>query len=211
MHRIAIILAYILFCANCLAQQYPFVHYSPKDGLISNQIKNIYQDSKGRLYFTSVNGLSVYDGSRFINYTSKNGLNYDIVNCVMEMGDDSIWVVTNTNKLQCLVNGKLKTVTLKDSIVPIINLLIRDEKGVLYSATDQGLFFLEKDRFIKLPFIDTNGKDVNTFITHILPFGDYLLIQRDNSLLLDQRFPMYLYNKVTKKITAQAEKVYSFN
>ena len=76
--------------ADTFAQQYPFVHYTPKDGLISNQIKNIYQDSKGRLYFTSINGLSVYDGSRFINYTSKNGLADDIVNCVMEMGDDSV-------------------------------------------------------------------------------------------------------------------------
>lgn len=211
MQRTVIILAYLFFCATCFAQQYPFVHYTPKDGLISNQIKNIYQDSKGRLYFTSVNGLSVYDGSRFINYTSKNGLNYDIVNCVMEMGDDSVWVVTNSNKINCLVNGRLKTVTLKDTIVPIINLLIRDDKGVLYAATDQGLFLLDKDHFIKLPFIDTNGKDANTFITHILPFGDYLLIQRDKSMLLNERFPMYLYNKVTKKITAQAEKVYSFN
>src|SRR5688572_2090726 len=148
MQRTVIIFACFIICTNNNAQQYPFVHYTPKDGLISNQIKNIYQDSKGRLYFCSINGLSVYDGSRFINYTSKNGLNYDIVNCVMEMGDDSIWIVTNSNKINCLVNGKLKTVTLKDSAVPIINLLTRDDKGVLYAATDQGLFLLNKDRLL---------------------------------------------------------------
>src|SRR5687767_13964402 len=96
MSRAVTILAYLSFCINCLAQQFPFVHYTPKDGLISNQIKGIYQDSKGRLYFTSVNGLSIYDGSRFINYTSKNGLGVDIVNCIMEMAEDSIWIVTNS-------------------------------------------------------------------------------------------------------------------
>ena len=211
MQRTAFILACLFICTKSFAQQYPFVHYTPKDGLISNSIHSIYQDSKGRLYFTSVNGLSVYDGSRFINYTSKNGLNYDIVNCVMEMTDDSIWIVTNSNKINCLVNGELKTVTLKDSIVPIINLLVRDDKGIIYAATDQGLFFLDKDNFVKLPFVDTAGKDANTFITNFLQIGDHLLIQRDNSMLTDRRFPMYLYNKMTRKITAQTEKIFAFN
>jgi hypothetical protein len=49
MQRTAILLAYFFICANSFAQQYPFVHYSPRDGLISNMIKSICQDSKGRL------------------------------------------------------------------------------------------------------------------------------------------------------------------
>src|SRR5512147_1414874 len=105
MQRAVLILAYFLICSKCLAQSegsdgaYPFVQYTPKDGLISSMIKDIYQDSKGRLYFSSLHGLSIYDGSRFINYNSKNGLNYGIVNCVREMGDDSIWVITNSTEL----------------------------------------------------------------------------------------------------------------
>jgi ligand-binding sensor domain-containing protein len=92
--------------ANCFAQQYPFVHYSPKDGLVSNRVRSIYQDGKGLMYFLTMNGLSVYDGTRFTNYTSEEGLENDIVNCVMEMGNDSIWVVTNTGQINCLVKGK---------------------------------------------------------------------------------------------------------
>jgi signal transduction histidine kinase/ligand-binding sensor domain-containing protein len=194
--------------ASSLAQQYSFVHYTPKDGLISNQVRNIYQDSKGRLYFTSVNGLSVYDGSRFINYNSRNGLAIDIVNCIMEMGDDSIWIITNSNKINCLVKGQLKTLVLKDTAIPVINLLYKDEKGFLYAATDQGLYFLDTDRFIKLPFIDPEGKDINTLISYVYAFSDYLLVRRDNSTLLDQRMPLYLYNKISKKITAEAEHIY---
>jgi signal transduction histidine kinase/ligand-binding sensor domain-containing protein len=195
--------------ASSLAQQYPFVHYTPKDGLISNQVRNIYQDSKGRLYFTSVNGLSVYDGSRFINYTSRNGLAFDIVNCVMEMGDDSVWVMTNTNKINCLVKGQLKTLVLKETAIPVINQLVKDKKGVLYAATDQGLYFFDKDRFVKLPFIDTKGNDINTLISRIYSFGDHLLVQRDNSTLSDQREPLYLYNKLSKKITAEADNIHA--
>jgi ligand-binding sensor domain-containing protein len=82
--------------AGSFAQQYPFVHYTPRDGLVSNRVKSIYQDSKGKIYFVTQSGLSVYDGSRFINYTSEDGLQSDVVNFVMEMGEDSVWVITNT-------------------------------------------------------------------------------------------------------------------
>lgn len=202
-------LAFFLMVASCLAQQYPFMHYTPREGLISNQVRSIYQDSKGRLYFTSVNGLSVYDGSRFINYTSRNGLAFDIVNCVMEMGDDSVWIVTNSNKINCLVNGQLKTVALKDPTVPVINQLLRDENGSLYAATDQGLYFVDKDRFVKLPFVDTKGKDINSFILRIHSIGGHLLVMRDNSNVSDERLPLYLYNKFSKKITAEAKDIYT--
>jgi len=202
-----LILACFFKVASSLAQQYPFVHYTPKDGLISNQVRKIYQDSKGRLYFTSVNGLSVYDGSRFTNYTSANGLAIDIVNSIMEMGDDSVWIITNTNKINCLVNGQLKTLVLKDTIVPIINMLLKDKKGVLYAAADQVLYLLDKDCFIKLPFIDLKGNDINSFISSIYAVGDHLLVQRDNATLLDQRRPLYLYNTTSKKITAETENI----
>ena len=211
MQRTAFILAYFivyhLIWANLFAQlpgsqeQYPFVHYTPKDGLISNMIKKVYQDSKGRIYFTSINGLSVYDGSRFINYTSKNGLGLDIVNDLMEMGEDSIWIVTNINKINCLMNGKIKEVKLENT--PIINSLYKDEKGTIYIAAEEGIFFLDKNRFIRLPFFDTDGTDINSHILYIFSYGDYLLVQRDNSITLDQQTPLYLYNKITKKITAK--------
>ncbi len=191
-------------------EQYPFVHYTPKDGLISNMIKSVYQDSKGRLYFSSVYGLSVYDGSRFINYTSKNGLNIDIVNCVMEMGDDSMWVVTNSNKVNCLVNGKMKTLALQDMNI-VLNNLCRDEKGYLYATAEEGLFIFDKDHFIKLPFTDTSGANINFHLANIFSIGDYLLIQRDYALLPGQKNQLYLYNKITKKTTAERSWIYSVN
>ena len=170
MHRTTISLACFLFCVTCYAQQYPFVHYTPKDGLISNQIKNIYQDSRGRLYFTSVNGLSIYDGSRFINYTSKNGLGFDMVNCVMEMGDDSVWIATNSSTINCFVKGKMKKLELKGTPI-IIDRLIKDDHNILYAASEHGLYKFWHNEFIKLPFIDKEGKDKSRFIYFIASFG----------------------------------------
>ncbi len=203
MQRTILILACFFICVTCCAQQYPFVHYTPKDGLISNQIRNIYQDSKGRLYFTSVHGLSVYDGSRFINYNSKNGLGFDIVNCVMEMGYDSIWIVTNSNKINCLVNGKMKLLSLQNED-NVINNLCKDEKGNIYAAAEEGLLiFNNRDSFIRLPFVDTKGVDINTYISYMFSIGDYLIVQRDASLLPDEDYILYLYNKTTRKVTSE--------
>jgi hypothetical protein len=49
MQRTFFILAYFFILAAVAAQQYPFVHYTPKDGLISNEVKYSWQkkNSKG--------------------------------------------------------------------------------------------------------------------------------------------------------------------
>lgn len=209
MQRTAIILACFFICVNSFTQQYPFVQYTPKDGLISNMIRDIYQDSKGRLYFTSLHGLSVYDGSRFINYNSKNGLSYGIVNCIMEMGDDSIWVVTNTEKINCLVKGKMKPLAVQNNY--IINNLCKDEKGKIYAAAEEGLLVFNNNTFTKLPFIDSKGEDVSRYAAFIFSIGDYLIIQRDNSMFPAQNNVLYLYNKTTKRVAAAIPAIYALN
>jgi hypothetical protein len=99
----------------------------------------------------------------------------------MEMGNDSVWIVTNAKSINCLVNGKLKLLPLKKMDF-IINNICKDEKGHLYAAAEEGLCLFDKDQFIKLPLTDLNGKNINSYLSYIFSAGDYLLIQRDNSM-----------------------------
>ena len=213
MQRTAIILAYffisiIIGSVSCFAQQYPFVHYSPKDGLVSNRVRSIYQDSKGRMYFLTMNGLSIYDGARFTNYTTENGLENDIVNCVMELGDDSIWVATNTSKINCVIKGKLKTLSFNSSSTPVINYLCRND-GKLYAAADEGLFLFHQNNFISLPFRDLEGKDINSYIASIVSVENYLLCLRDPGL--GGAHILYLYDCRQKKIVSQTNNTIVLN
>lgn len=57
-----------------LAQQLPYRTYTTSDGLAENTILKITQDKKGRLWFGTKGGLSIYDGVRFTNYTKEDGL-----------------------------------------------------------------------------------------------------------------------------------------
>lgn len=211
MQRTAFILACFFINVNSFSQsagsggQYPFVHYTPRDGLISNSIRSIYQDSRGRLYFNSINGLSVYDGSRFMNYNTRNGLTNDIVNCVMEMGNDSVWVVLNGEKIQCLVNGKLRLLTFNDT-PPLIDNLVRDKKGNLYAASEQGLFLFKDNRFVKLPLLGMNNLSLKEYVGNICPVDKYLLIVRDNAMLDSRdKYILYLYDPASEKIIAQTQ------
>jgi len=123
----------------------------------------------------------------------------------MEMGDDSVWVVTNAGRIHCLVNGKLKSVVFKEP-PPLIDNLIRDEKGTLYAASEFGLYLFRQNKFIKLPLIDISGKNINTHINNIYPAGKHLLVVRDNSLLnSDEKHIMYLYDVEAGKIVAQTQ------
>src|SRR5882757_3376417 len=108
MQKKFLLLACFFICVNCLAQQYPFVHYTPKDGLVNSRVRKAYQDSKGRMYFITFGGLSVYDGARFKNYTRQNGLLFDLVNDVLEVGDDSLLIAVNTGGLNVLVHSEMK-------------------------------------------------------------------------------------------------------
>ena len=150
MQRTAIILACFFNCTNCFAQLYPFVHYTPREGLVNNKVRFMFQDSKGKLYIGTFGGLSIYDGSRFTNFDYNNGLGNTLVNDVVEMGDDSIWVLVNSQKINYIVNGRLKTFTPADNFTPVINQLIKCSDGYYYAITDEGLFKLQDGKFVKM-------------------------------------------------------------
>ncbi|HET6723983.1 MAG TPA: two-component regulator propeller domain-containing protein, partial [Chitinophagaceae bacterium] len=150
MQRTALILACFFICTISVAQLYPFVHYTPREGLVNNKARFISQDSKGKLYIGTYGGLSIYDGTRFTNFDYNNGLENPLVNDIVEMGDDSVWVIVNTQKIHYVVNGRLKTFTPADSVTPVINKLLKCSDGYYYAITDEGLFKLQDRKFVKM-------------------------------------------------------------
>jgi len=121
MHWIFYSFVYFFICAVAFAQEYPFVNYTPKDGLANSLVKSAFQDSKGRMFFLTHTGLSVYDGTRFKNYTQSSGLANDIVNDIFEAGQASVLIATNTGVLNTLVHGKTGIYQTSDGFCPVIN------------------------------------------------------------------------------------------
>ena len=108
MPRNALIFLFLSFLwRDCLSQQYPFINYTSREGLSNNHARFMFQDKRGLLYISTYAGLSIYDGSRFTHFSTENGLTTNVLNDILEMGDDSLWIVPNSPNLYCLVKGKL--------------------------------------------------------------------------------------------------------
>jgi signal transduction histidine kinase len=198
MQRNIILLACFLVCSNCFAQQYPFVYYTPKEGLINSRVREIKQDSKGRMYFLTHGGLSVYDGKRFINYDRQQGLENELVNDIIEMAPDSFLLSTNVSKLNTLVRGRVGVFKTADNFYPVINRFFKSMDGHWYAAADEGLYRLDNNRFTKLPMKDMSGAEMGGCLDRMLEWKNYLLLIPWNTELKEK---LIIYDRVTGKVS----------
>lgn len=182
MQRIVAILAYFSICVDCIAQQYPFVHYTPKDGLVNSRVKKVYQDSKGRMYFLTYGGLSMFDGARFRNYTTQQGLANNLVNDILEVGEDSFLIATNSSQyLNTLVKGKIGIFEREGDTIPIINQIYRHEDAKIFLSSDNGLFLLEDKKIIELNISAlTKNNSQLPYLGDIAGVGNYLVISMND-------------------------------
>ena len=91
-----------------LSQEIPFHSYSVKDGLISNSINSICQDSRGYIWIGTSDGISVFDGRLFTNYTTNDGLANNYVSDILEDNryPGIMWIATIGGGISKYVCGK---------------------------------------------------------------------------------------------------------
>jgi ligand-binding sensor domain-containing protein len=94
--RIFLLSFIVLFSAK--SQDINFKHLSAQDGLASDMVNTIFQDSDGFMWFGTKNGLSRFDGYSFLNFkydeTDSNSLSNDFVTCIVEDKNQNLWIGT---------------------------------------------------------------------------------------------------------------------
>jgi PAS domain S-box-containing protein len=133
----------------------PVKLYSTADGLVSNRVGPVFSDSRGFLWFGTEDGLSRFDGSRFVNFGTEQGLPYPVVTWVLEVRDGIFWVATNDGIARLDATGNHagsnstgfvfeKFRVSPDAAANRINVLYRDRAGMLWLGTDGGVFTLHE-------------------------------------------------------------------
>jgi ligand-binding sensor domain-containing protein/putative methionine-R-sulfoxide reductase with GAF domain len=89
------------------AQQQIFKNYTVNDGLISNDVRRIFQDSKGFLWIGTMEGLSKYDGNTFTNFTKSQGLSHSVINDFFESNDGRVYVALNNGIIDEITDDKV--------------------------------------------------------------------------------------------------------
>jgi signal transduction histidine kinase/ligand-binding sensor domain-containing protein len=136
------------------AQQLIIRSYTIEDGLVNNDVLQIRQDSRGFLWICTRGGLSRYDGARFTNFTTSNGLTNDMINDIAEIAPQKFIVAQNEGGPRLLENDQLKELTANGKFT--INRFYRTNNNRLIAATDESaMVSWENNAFHP---IDNSGK-----------------------------------------------------
>ncbi|HYD20107.1 MAG TPA: histidine kinase [Flavipsychrobacter sp.] len=81
--------------------------YTVKDGLASNTIYTVLQDSEGFLWFATDQGISRFDGNFFQNYTTRDGLPDNEVFALKEDGHGRIWISSYNARTSFIHKGQI--------------------------------------------------------------------------------------------------------
>jgi ligand-binding sensor domain-containing protein/signal transduction histidine kinase len=88
-------LIFAIATAHWLRAQHPaFRIFTTQDGLVRNWVTKIHRDSKGYLWFCTVEGISLFDGYRFTNFSTRDGLPSRLVSDMIETGRGDYWFAT---------------------------------------------------------------------------------------------------------------------
>jgi ligand-binding sensor domain-containing protein len=122
------------FDYRSVAQQYIFTSYSSGDGLVSNYVRQVFQDSKGFLWIATQEGISKYDGYRFTNYDTHNGLSLSFINDFYESKDGRLYIACNDGSIDAIIENKVFRIAVPEKIV--INRFSKAPDGKVIATTD---------------------------------------------------------------------------
>jgi ligand-binding sensor domain-containing protein/two-component sensor histidine kinase len=140
------------------SEQLPIKAYTTADGLARDDINQIFRDSRGFLWFSTDEGLSRFDGYRFVNYTTQDGLPSRRVNGLLETHAGDYWVATGAGV--CRFNSATNAATTHSedrvsAAAPMFvcyrphaepwsaRVLFEDHAGVIWCGAGDGLYRLE--------------------------------------------------------------------
>ncbi len=149
---------------SLLGQVPPFQHYTTRDGLISNGVNSIVQDSQERLWIGTAEGINVYNGYEFTTYRTPDGLAQDYVTCLASsrITPGLMWVGTLGNGISRFHEGRFTTLSPDTgSASNIITALMEDDSGTLWCGTRNGLYILSDPKESSLKRISVgNVEDI---------------------------------------------------
>ena len=128
-------------------------HYTYLDGLGNNHVRPIYQDREGFLWFgTSRNGVSRYDGEKFVNFTIADGLTTNSVWSIYQDREGFLWFGTLENGVSRYDGEKFVNFTTDDGLAyNSVYAIHQDREGFLWFGTrGGGVSRYDGEKFVNL-------------------------------------------------------------
>jgi len=122
----------------------PIRTYSIADGLAADSVYGITADSRGFLWFSTGEGLSRFDGNRFITYGVDEGLPHGVITAMIETRSGDHWIGTPRGLSRISTSGAGARFTnyriAPEPAANYIGTLLELRSGAVLAATPAGLF-----------------------------------------------------------------------
>jgi signal transduction histidine kinase/streptogramin lyase len=142
--------ALVLACstvASAWAQELPVRTWNVRDGLVQSRVNDIQRDSNGFVWFATWEGVSRFDGVRFTNFSTHEGLPNPLVWCVAEAPDHTLWLGTHGGGLARIAEMGQTVVTdlaVERNPARRVFEIAFDGDGRMWLGTERGVFTAER-------------------------------------------------------------------
>lgn len=162
------------------SQQVGFIKYTVQDGLVANPVRCVYQDSKGFIWIGTFDGLSRYDGYKFTNYTSINGLSHNFINSIVEV-NGKLLIAQNNGAVDIIENSGIQNGVKAESA---INFVMDSNERILMTTDANGFLEYRNETFVSL-----SQPNITSALGHFIWINDTLLLSAgvDNNLFLHNK------------------------
>jgi hypothetical protein len=141
------------FVSPDIRAQNPYIkHFTIYDGLPSNNVYNVFQDSRKFIWFSTDAGAVRFDGTNFKTYTTADGLHSSEIYRIEEDSKGRLWLFHLDGKFSYIYKDRLFTSREEAFLDSLSNnmyfrRMYEDEDGRLYFYSNQNfeIFVLEPD------------------------------------------------------------------
>jgi ligand-binding sensor domain-containing protein/two-component sensor histidine kinase len=141
-----------------------------RDGLISNQIRGLHQDSLGYMWIATWDGLSRLDGHVFRNYNTDNGLKHNVINDIISITPQEIYVAENDGTIDVIRSGLVDSLSSKTGVV-VNQFYLSMNRDILATTDHNGICHMQTDGSASIKC----GKITHS-IKQFFRFGEYYAV-----------------------------------
>ena len=209
------------------------IHYTKKNGLLSNRVDDILEDKKGFLWLANGNGITRFDGSSFTNYEYyyENETAYKIgfINSiVIDKSDEKLFIASEKGIFYTSINTisfkKLNSFSssINSPIKRTNQILVKNQNILWATSYGDGLLKIniDSENHENFRFIDTsqtNKNQLNTIIcitkdpinSNVLWLGTLAGLVRFNSV--SKEYKVFVYNNNSELEHNRIRKIYVSN
>ncbi|MCS6795077.1 MAG: ATP-binding protein, partial [Raineya sp.] len=132
--------------------------------LVSDLVNDVFEDSEGKVWFCTNQGISVYDGKQMLNYDKKNKFHLDYVISVSEDKQKNLWFATFSGLVKFdrkSQNFEIYNEKIGISSTTIYSVLV-DKRNWVWLGTQNGINIVQLDEKGNISKVKTYNQD-NSF------------------------------------------------